>query len=67
MIKKSAEIEIKSNASATKADIDNLSNSTDKLSNSTKNSSKSIIDNNSAMDIAKHINRWFSRSNKKCC
>jgi hypothetical protein len=27
MIKKSAEIEIKSNASATKADIDNLSNS----------------------------------------
>jgi hypothetical protein len=51
MIKKSAEIEIKSNASATKADIDNLSNSTDKLSNSTKNSSKSI-DNNSAMDIA---------------
>jgi hypothetical protein len=33
-------------------DIDNLSNSTDKLSNSTKNSSKSIIDNNSAMDIA---------------
>jgi hypothetical protein len=36
MIKKSAEIEIKSNASATKADIDNLSNSTDKLSNSTK-------------------------------
>jgi N-acetylglucosamine kinase-like BadF-type ATPase len=65
MIKKSAEIEIKSNASATKADIDNLSNSTDKLSNSTKNSSKSIIDN-SAMDIAKHINRWFSRS-KKCC
>jgi hypothetical protein len=48
-------------------DIDNLSNSTDKLSNSTKNSSKSIIDNNSAMDIAKHINRWFSRSNKKCC
>jgi hypothetical protein len=19
------------------------------------------------MDIAKHINRWFSRSNKKCC
>jgi hypothetical protein len=29
MIKKSAEIEIKSNASATKADIDNLSNSTE--------------------------------------
>jgi hypothetical protein len=35
MIKKSAEIEIKKCIN-NKADIDNLSNSTDKLSNSTK-------------------------------
>jgi hypothetical protein len=67
MIKKSAEIEIKSNASATKADIDNLSNSTDKLSNSTKIVVRVLLIIILLWILQTHINRWFSRSNKKCC